>query len=116
MKDKAFVLQGKPLTFTTFLLVLSEMLMCLHAPFSSLLLCLTLPNLVSGCPSSYCVGCKLHLSLGFAECGIYLQSYFPSFSWLFLHNIKEKRGKCIELHCYVYMGSTEFWSFFNLDT
>lgn len=48
------------------------------------------------CPSAYFVGCGLHLSLGFAERGIYLQSYFSSCLW-FLYNVQGKKGKYIDL-------------------
>lgn len=61
-----------------------------------------------GYPSSCYVGCRLHLPLGFAERGIYSQSYFPSFSWFFLYNIQEQRGQDIDFYSYVCTRSGEF--------
>lgn len=116
---KAFVLQAEPLTFCEYLFA-STFWDAAAAVGLTLCILITLYCITSAsksqlfnCPP-YFVGCQLDLSLGFAACEICFQSYFPSFSWLFLYNIQEKKGKDIDLYSHDCMGHGVSFFFFSI--
>lgn len=69
------------------------------------------------CPSSCFAGCRWPISLGFTHTGSVCQIIFLSFSWLFLYNTWEKKGKDTDLYNHVCMGNGEdlFFFFFSVQ-